>query len=349
MRRSVSSAVRAAPGRSAFTLIELLIMIAIIAILVGLLTAGIMKVISKGPDIGDGHDIKELELAVQKFYTTHKVYPPDYVKLCHFAADYNNSALDQYSRQIIERIWPSIFKDTATPVPWAGFNINYSAPPPGPWTVKQLPTHPVTGQKCVVLQGDQCLVFFLGGPLGTRGFTASASYPLHDAINPAFTASKLSRNAYYEFLPNRLAVRPVKVAITATSPFTNNMPEFPSFFSQHSSEDDTLIRNLDRPFVYFAGGNNILGTRGYNPLFRLGGIPHRIDDLDGVQPYFENAGNPAGSYLNPDTFQIISAGLNRKFGPIGQWKGGLSQAAAPNEDWKDNRANFSPNQLGVGP
>ena len=38
-----------------------------------------------------------------------------------------------------------------TPIPWAGFNISYTGQlPPGPWPIKQLPQHPVTGQEIIV-------------------------------------------------------------------------------------------------------------------------------------------------------------------------------------------------------
>jgi hypothetical protein len=58
-------------------------------------------------------------------------------------------------------------------------------------------------------------------------------------------------------------------------------------------------------------------------------------------PYNDGAGN----YYNPDSFQIISAGRDTKFGPGGTW----SQATAPliAQAGKDDMANFYERLLGI--
>lgn len=333
--------------RAGFTLIELLIVIAIIALIAALTIGAVMRTTATANEAGDVADIKSLEEAVGKFYARYQCFPPDMVKLCHYLGDYNmTNQLDAESVAILQRIWPQIFKLAVsssspapynTPIPWAGYNIAYSPPwPAPPWPVKQLPQHPITGQNCVVLQGDQCLVFFLGGPMGTRGFTDSTTLPIHDYANPIFTGQKPARVAFYEFPIDRLAARTWNPANVLDA--FNTMNEFPSFGDSYKL----------MPFMYFSSNTAPGVKKGYNYLF-----PRGITDpqFGGISPYFEppDPGTTKVKYLNPETFQIICAGTDHKFGPLGgQWSNGAWVNAPPNanEDWKDNHANFFPNRLG---
>jgi prepilin-type N-terminal cleavage/methylation domain-containing protein len=322
----------AARRRAGFTLIELLVVITIIAILAALGTFAALKILTVAPDVADMHDIKELEQALGNFKVKHTIFPPDYVKLCHFEDDYkptyNPKNLDAESLEYLQRIWPGLFKfaksKTApapynTPIPWAGA--------PG-GVLTQLPVHPFTNQQCVILQGDQCLVFFLCGPRGYQGFAESQNFPIKD---PKTFTTPSDRIRFYDILGNRLKAR--KTTTPPTNAYMPFMPmdEFPSF----------IDNSEQMPFVYFAADK-----KGYNFLWARG-----IGELGNVQPYYravDAKGRPT-KYLNPDSFQIISAGLDGKFGPIGQWSDGLSVDPMAGKDWKDNRANFYPSQLGVEP
>jgi prepilin-type N-terminal cleavage/methylation domain-containing protein len=336
--------------RAGFTLIELLIVIAIIAIIAALVTAAIMRTTATANEAGDVNDIKNLEEAVGKFYNKYNCYPPDKVKLCHFLADYNPSdpvygALDKESIDILQTIWPQVFKLAVSasapppnnnPIPWAGFDASAKIIP--------LPKHPITGQNCVVLEGDQCLVFFLGGLQGTRGFTDSAVLPVHDYAllgSNTLITQKAERFAAYNFPVGRLgcydpasgAVFPARYNNTPATALDGWMPmdQFPSFL------DNFRMSN----FVYFSSNMK----KGYNYRFS-----RAIPGFGGVGPYF-GAPGPDGKvkYVNPQTFQIICAGVDHLFGPLGgQWDNGVwlnAPAGAP-ETWKDNHANFFPNRLG---
>jgi prepilin-type N-terminal cleavage/methylation domain-containing protein len=359
MIRSHSHSLRAAAlghgagraSRRAFTLVELLVVIAIIALLVALVTAGVMQVLSRGPDAGDLAEIKKLEMAIGKFYARHTAYPPDYVKLCHFETDYNPAnPLDMASRQILERIWPGIFKYSYsandpvrnTPVPWAGYDRNT-------WKPIQLPQHPSaqtsagTPQNCVILQGDQCLVFFLGGPQGIFGFCESkVSYdpankvalsPIDPWDHPKFTGN-VGKIQDYEFPNSRL--QPRKTSNPNPNLVEPFMPvdQFPSYLDNWEKKE----------IVYFVGGNK----KTYNEFLHWNKLPkfsHGIVDLN-VEPYYALAANGiTRKYHNPNTFQIIVAGKDNIFGGPGPWNNGVSPVL--NEFWKDNRANFHTEQLGT--
>jgi prepilin-type N-terminal cleavage/methylation domain-containing protein len=343
--------------RAGFTLIELLIVIAVIAIIVALVTAAIMRTTATATEAGDVADIKKSEEAVGKFFAKYQCYPPDKVKLCHYLADYNMAnPLDAESVAILNKIWPQVFKFAVssssaapynTPIPWASYDLTT-------WTMNKLPQHPITLQNCVVLEGDQCLVFFLGGPQGTRGFTDSTTFPIHDYGNPVFKGQKPARVAFYDFPVERLqrfdyqlnVLFPARYTTptTALDPF--NPPStgnaFPSFV-------DNYKMNY---FVYFSSNTAPGMKKGYNYLFS-----RAIAGLDGpgppkvaVSPYYEslNANGVATNYVNPETFQIICAGVDHKFGPLGgPWQNGkYLGAGVAGTDWFDNHANFHPNRLG---
>jgi prepilin-type N-terminal cleavage/methylation domain-containing protein len=147
----------AAPG---FTLVELLMVIAIIAVLIGLLAAGIIGFLSKGPEIQTVNDIRQMEISLQNFKNHYRCWPPSRIKLCATRAEYIAGVpIDDDSLRYIGQIWPRI--DFNTPSAWNG-----SAPPPAGG---------------VILEADLCLVFCLGGPGGTSGFSTNPTNPASPA------------------------------------------------------------------------------------------------------------------------------------------------------------------------
>src|ERR1700730_7394489 len=68
--------------RRAFTLLELLIVIAIIGLLVSLVTAAVMRALAKGRETQNRIEIGQLETALEQFKTRFGVYPPSRLKLC---------------------------------------------------------------------------------------------------------------------------------------------------------------------------------------------------------------------------------------------------------------------------
>jgi hypothetical protein len=120
------------------------------------------------------------------------------------------------------------------------------------------------------------------------------------------------------------------------------------------------------PFLYFSSGKvrnnyNMYGTTDCpnNPLpvLPIAGMP-----AGGIWPYarvFDGPGAATNDYYNPQTFQIISAGRNKRFGRGSAASGVTWSASASNLSpalhssgttndgaGKDDQSNFHPRLLG---
>jgi hypothetical protein len=167
----------------------------------------------------------------------------------------------------------------------------------------------------VILTGDQCLVFFLSGING-RGFSQDVRDPGNRAVpwDPPF----------YNFAADRL------VDLRG-----NGFPSYLDLYRQ-------------RPYAYFSSP-----YKGYNEWPVLGGHPSDCPSEPGkamgdsdVWPY----ASAPNTYLNPDTFQILSAGPDGVFG-TGSPNGasnflsvGTGSKLPPAA--RDDLANFSAGPLG---
>ncbi|MBI3409454.1 MAG: type II secretion system protein [Planctomycetes bacterium] len=279
--------------RSGFTLVELLMVIAIIVLLVGLLAAGIIPLLSKGPEITTVNEIRQLEIAVQNFKNKYHVWPPSKIRLYPNYTDYNlANPNDAESLAYINQLWPRI--GAFTGVIWNGMDINKHE-----------------------LDGDQCLVFFLGGPaplvggiFGPQGFSTNPTNPVNltgDRVGP-----------FYTFDQSRLYDR-------------KSGENFPSYY-------DPWNRKI--PYVYFSSGKTV---NGYNSG---GAWSHTITiGSETISPYYEVLNT---RYPNPNSYQIISAGKDGLFGTTTQWRAPSASADAPDTGNSfDNQVNFHPSKLGV--
>src|SRR5436305_15327133 len=92
-------------SRRGFTLIEMLVVIAIITVLVALVVPAVMYFTRKGPQLLTTNEISQLDTAIQNFKTTYKVdYIPSRFLLCENLSNYynwpgtTNLALDQFAQ-----------------------------------------------------------------------------------------------------------------------------------------------------------------------------------------------------------------------------------------------------------
>ena len=316
----------AAKRRSGFTLIELLVVIAIIAILASLLMGAVMLFWNKGPEITNKNDILQLGTALQKFKSNYGQYPPDRIKLCSNSSLYGNSLLDQQSVSFLSNV---MFKNLGA---YNGMN----------WGNRSGMTAPVFGNAANptidILEGDQCLVFFLFGPPGLIGFSNNPQNP---------TMAGGDRLKFFDFNAGRLQV---------ISPGPTRSAQFPSYVDAYGK----------MPFVYFSSGKS---TGGYAPpwnpaqnyvvgdgamrnglVFRC--IQANINTAPPTVPPWTTAyWAPANSlgvfpyvsgtqFVNPDSFQIISAGLDMQFGIGGLWV--PTNTLPPG---KDDVANFNDGKI----
>ncbi len=290
--------------RPGFTLVELLVVIAIIAVLVGLLSAAVIRALSTGSQTGNMTDLRQLAAAVQAFQERFKVaHIPSRIRLYKYGAHYDpNNQLDRDSLAFLNQVWPRLQWSVPGSQPVIYNRIDWNGVT-GP-TATQAGGNPTetNPQKNInntfILDGGQCLVFFLGGiPLpagsqtvGTQGFSTNP-------LNPAFASSERI-SPFYEFKSNRLRLS----------------GSFYHYLDYHGNVNDPNSKAI----AYFSsygrrnGYNRYYSQPGdssdcHNPtLYATGETPYR-----GTWPLAE----ASGRYLNPDSFQIISAGANQVFGP----------------------------------
>lgn len=136
----------ATPRRAGFTLVEVLVTIAIVAVLASLLLVAVGRVVRAGEDAKARNDLSQLSVAIESFKAKYGVYPPDQITL---KSAYANTIPDNLQYAKLKNIWPRI--------PRTG--INLGSIPDG-----------------INLTGAQCLVFFLMGPTG-EGFSSNSSQP----------------------------------------------------------------------------------------------------------------------------------------------------------------------------
>jgi prepilin-type N-terminal cleavage/methylation domain-containing protein len=283
--------------RDAFTLIELLVVMAIIAILISLLTAAVVRALIKAEEVRARNDLSQLTESVTNYQSKLSVdYFPSRIRLLDSGAydlslnanSQPNNQLDYDSYTYLKRVWPRI----QFPIDWNNNGVADDA----------------------ILEGDQCLVFFLGGPgvyinPSVPGSVANPQGFSNNGANPAqLGGSRLG--PFYEFKSDRL--------IDPGRPASLGWPVY----------IDNYGGNM--PYVYFS---SYKARNGYARYYSLYG-----SDCSLVPQGAYNDGN---NFYNPDTFQIICAGRNKLFGPGGLYVSGLINAAG-----SDDMANFAEGLLG---
>jgi prepilin-type N-terminal cleavage/methylation domain-containing protein len=297
--------------RGGFTLVELLVVITIIAILFGLIAAASVRLLGKGDEVKLRNEISQLAAAVQAFKTQFAVgYAPDQIILPPFAQSGDSAQVQQLvaeTQQFLKSVWPRL-----NPVLLSNTTSSFTLGTPQT-------TYPrgvfdywgVAGNSRVILQGDQCLVFWLGGPRDSGGNILGFCSDPTDPMNPSPQAKRIS--PFYEFSSDRLVVLPTDSV---------RLAQFPSLKDVYGAA----------PYLYFSTGkadNNYRYPVALSASFQV--TPYQIS---------------SAKFASPNGFQIISAGKDQTFGP-----GGLAWAGAQNggvrQEGADDVANFHPTFLGI--
>lgn len=271
-------------SRRAFTLTELLVVIAIIAILVSLVSVGVMAAMARAKATRIKVELDQIDMAMRKFKDQYGAYPPCDLRVT------DPTAMAKL-RQFVATAFPR-------------YNLN---------DLQNDITYALdTGAATPTFRPDRALVFWLRGfssdPL--HPFVNRNDFPLNGTTTPGTT--KVTRTPIFEMDTTRL------VAIDDTgNPSTTKMF---SYFPQGRPADANAA-----PYVYW--DSRSYGDISVNPPL----VPLQFNSTgtmiaSPIQP-FANAGTAtpyaadldpavpgADAWQNADSFQLISAGVDGKYG-----------------------------------
>jgi len=337
--------------RSAFTLIEMLIVLTIILILIGLLAAGVMRVMVKGPELQVQSEFSGFATSIGAFKQEFNVaYIPSRLLLCedgnysiYAGTPFQQLANDSltYLQQVFgSRALLSNSQTGFVPIDWNGDGNQYISTKSAP----------------MILEGQHCLVFFLGGMQGgpltvpAQGSNNCLGFAT-DPVQPYSVAgNRRGGGPFFDFKSSRLVTdsRPIPGSSPATplnffvylDPFNKASP----INGQTNGPLDPLWTNtyVKQPYAFFssyrtANGYNRYGSSDCPSLqYQQNGSTNVPPAL---QPYFIPG---TTNFLNASSYQIISAGPDGVFGvpsigPTsvvgGAWQGAAGQGTAGLDDW----------------
>lgn len=349
-------------SRAGFTLVELLVVITVIGILVALLVPAIGSAVRNARNAQTTSEINSLGQALEAFKTQFQDYPPSRIILSETGIypttataaissvtflggqqptpgqpDISLGELAQRSQRYLRKVFgraaaPNL---NATPPTWHDFNGNGQP-----------------DQGLIYLEGDECLVFFLGG-----------------IPNPdAGTVSGFGKDPLLPFTTQMASANPRMRSDNRTPPrFEFRADRLKDLDGDGMPSYVDPLGSTSRPYAYFSGyGNNqydpndvnlgddgLPNARGFlaaNPL--VGGTNTTLSPAP--NPYTSNAPIPPSgvtraSFLNPQSYQIVSAGADGQYGPGGRFSSTGTGDRLPGDDLagqarvmeKDNLSNFS--------
>jgi prepilin-type N-terminal cleavage/methylation domain-containing protein len=335
--------------RSGFTLVELLVVIVVLAILVGLLLPVISGALRTAKNAATQAEINLMAQALANFKSSYGDFPPSRVYLAETgyfpvgntqnvngdANDITYGQLAQRSLIALRKFWPKVVFSTSAqpsqisynPQTGAGFwyDFNGNGKMDGPY----------------ILQGDECLVFFLGGiPLqdpatGNFGMTGFGKDPVNPFTNSVVGSAMYSANRQppaFEFNAGRLFLDPNNPSVSLNGMV---IPGIPAYYDNLGNAPPGPASTTLNFYVYFSGyGNGVYDANDVN-------FQNEVDSVTGAGPIglkYQHAGTIYPSvYPNPytttltvttngtvtfekaQTFQIFSPGLDGLYGVGGQF------------------------------
>ncbi len=356
-------------GPRGFTLVELLAVMLILAFLIALLLPAINGALRTAKNAAVGGEINQLAQALNAFKAKYGEYPPSRILLVengNYGQFMTNTALGtgditigqlaQRSVAALRKYFPRVVLNTSSGAVfannstlWYDFNGDGC-----------LLTNCTSGvPQAYILQGHECLVFFLGGiPVQTStgyamtGFGKDPTNPFSNSLVGNSMYSNNRQPALFEFNAGQLAQDP-------TNPYPSSLglvlPGIPGYLDSLGNSPPGSGSGLINFYAYFSA----YGNGGYDPndvnfatapdaeLDSTGAVAELnysvgfpIPPFPGPNPAISPAPNPYTStttvpatgvttFLNPQTFQIISSGLDGLYGVGGQYSPGNSAESLP--------------------
>lgn len=328
-------------ARGGFTLIELMVVIVILVILIGLLLPAVNSVRRTARDAEVRKEISDLEQAIAQFKVSFGIDPPSQITLYAMAADWTSTTYapeNARSSGLIRQMWPRFdFANCGGSSNGMTFFATGTAAP-------------------IVMNGSECLVFFLGGMFNSSGALVGFA---KDPAHPFSTAITNREGPFFEFHGARSGTTFVG---RLTDVNNNGIPEYHDPLPQQTN-----------PYVYFNAASGSYRTSNTAPpsppqpvLVMSAPFPawyswycssttpvtaptwHNVDGYPAMNfAYFSSfsATNArASTPYKPKGIQIISPGADTRYGI-----GGLfdpNAATRMSDDDRDNITNFHPGRLG---
>lgn len=333
--------------RRGFTLIELLVVIVVISILIALLIPVIAGAVRNANDARVAAEIQLLSNALAEFKNKYGDYPPSRIVLSEIGAyplndnstlaaffgnnqkfgqpDIRMNVLAERSVRFLRKFFPSALPpDNTNGTFWHDFNGNG-----------------IRDTGLIYLEGDECLVFFLGGiPVNTNnslsmsGFGKDPARPFTTSLLTAPTPvrSENRMQPFFEFSSDRL--------------IDEDGDGMPSYLDPYAPQL-TVGEGNYHVYVYFSGyGGNEYDPNDVNfPIeLTLQQIRANVGILPAdytipfttaspaPNPYTSSTPTPSNgfaSFINPNGYQIISSGADGYYGPGGTFLGVTSNDKLP--------------------
>lgn len=289
---------------SAFTLVELLVVIAIIGVLVSLTSVGVMKILSRGQMVAARTEISQLEAAIAA------------AKQNFGNVDGLPSIIEVYSSgpnfQAAANATNMMTGLPSNPNTRNTFNFftkvfgkNWYASTTIPWLGSSVSTASYQNSPKTLL-GMEALVFLLGGYADSSNGAPNFVGFSSNPLNPMDVNNPKykTKGPFYEFKQKQI--------VSGTNYFT-------------------MVNNSGGSYAYFSSSDYS------NALLNPPGTV--------ISPYHKTASGTAtaSSYYNAKTFQLISSGQDKNFGPGGYY----NPPYTIGQPVFDDIANFSALQLGV--
>lgn len=321
MRRTIH------PGsRGGFTLVELLVVVTIIAVLIALISSGVMAALARGSEVSARNEVTQLANGVQAFKGQFQVqYIPDKLVL---PPGFDTTGVTQ---QFLKSVWPRLDANTLR-ADANQFKINGRTTNVFDyWQVVDSPNLFANEASKPRLHGDQVLVWALGGWRDGRnvfGFNTDPTDPMMPYVLKPGQPAQQRHGPYYDFTGDRLQILALPAGqYEVTKPsLPKRSNSFPSFMDYYGKA----------PYLYFSSGK--AGNDYTNPIAAFQDDPNQR--WIGVSAYMI----APNKFANPSGFQIVSAGRDGLFGNGGlAWSGGGGQMLTGG---KDDIGNFSATKLG---
>jgi prepilin-type N-terminal cleavage/methylation domain-containing protein len=292
--------------RAAFTLIELLISITIIAVLIGLLLPAINAARRNARIAQVKAEVGALEGALAEFKNEYGDYPPSYIRLYETSDGWSGTGDNagekvaaRTSRTRIRQIWNSF--DFSAPKYPTGF---FGGANSGIKTSSG-------GNRYIELAGSECLVFFLGGVKENGSYASTTTFNNSALIG-------FSKNAAQPFNGTNKGTR--------LGPFLEfNISRLQDGNTNFVNEYLDPLPGQSQAYLYFSAydGGGYVGTD---------------NTLSGLSPYSQSA----SAAWNAKSFQIISPGFDGEYGTGGVFNPDNAESTLINsrEPERDNITNF---------